>query len=143
MLDATELLENSLNRFTTEIDCEEFLRSVRWPDGIACPRCGGRRIGKVTTQNVHRCKSCRNKFTDKTGTVLNDSRVELEKWLAVIAVEAVHPDILTVRQVRDVLGLALNTAWRLLTLVRQTQREKEWLKRISPSPVYLPLKRTA
>lgn len=28
-------------RYDTQQQCEELVRSWRWPDGIVCPRCGG------------------------------------------------------------------------------------------------------
>jgi hypothetical protein len=44
-------------RFSTEAAGRDYLVRLRWPDGLRCPRCGGRKpwpLGDVVVQ----CSSC-------------------------------------------------------------------------------------
>ena len=38
-----------VDRFHSEERCRKFLEELRWPDGIACPRCGGWRASESLT----------------------------------------------------------------------------------------------
>jgi len=33
-------LINLLERFATDDDCRKYLEALRWPNGVACIRCG-------------------------------------------------------------------------------------------------------
>jgi transposase-like protein len=55
--------------FNDEALALQAIEAVRWPNGIACARCGSHpvdRHGKA----LYRCKSCSRKFDYSTGTVL-------------------------------------------------------------------------
>jgi transposase-like protein len=66
----------------------EFLERQRWDDHPACPRCGDMDVYQMKDQNTGerqanfrwRCKGCKKQFTVRTGTVFEDSRIELRHW---------------------------------------------------------------
>ncbi len=65
--------------------CYELLRRARWPAGITCPLCGGRRVtnhttGRRTPRRRYLCLGCRRTFTDFTGTPLAQTNLPLAKW---------------------------------------------------------------
>ena len=37
----------------------EFIESVRWPDGVICPRCKSARAKKIANQKRYNCNDCR------------------------------------------------------------------------------------
>ena len=62
----------------------EFLKNLRWEDGLYCPCCRSFKItkqgrqGKTRRQSqIHRykCKNCELKFNDLTGTILCKEKV--------------------------------------------------------------------
>jgi transposase-like protein len=63
------------------------VRQQRWPDGVRCPACGGARVirhGRDDTQEErqrYRCKDCRVRFDDLTGTVLAGHHQPLRVWV--------------------------------------------------------------
>lgn len=69
----------------TEARCYALLRQLQWPQGIRCPRCGGR----VTTHSQFRttprrrylCLGCRRTFTDLTGTPFRRTNLPLRTWI--------------------------------------------------------------
>ena len=61
-------------------------RALHWPEGPVCPHCGcmGRdheAAGKSTRPGVHKCNECEKPFTVTVGTIMEDSKIPLNKWL--------------------------------------------------------------
>lgn len=70
----------------SEAWCYEIIRRVRWPDGVACPFCGRRRVTihtrpAGTPRRRYLCLECRRTFTDLTGTPFARTNLPLRKWL--------------------------------------------------------------
>ncbi len=66
-----------------------FFEKQRWgTDGAACPCCGSVQVyqmkdsktGERQANNRWRCKDCKKQYTVRTGTVFEDSRIELRHW---------------------------------------------------------------
>ena len=73
--------------FSDADKAREHLESILWPDSPHCPRCGvtDDRItklkGKSTRPGVYKCKDCRKPFTVTVGTVMERSKIPLNKWV--------------------------------------------------------------
>lgn len=70
--------------FEDEIAAYAKLESLVWPNGPACPHCGGtERIDKLrgiaTRIGVHKCYGCRMQFRVTVNTVFESSHVELHR----------------------------------------------------------------
>src|SRR5271170_1722707 len=63
--------------------CVDFMAAMRWPEGIVCPYCGGKKHSYLSTRRIWKCmvKECHKQFSAKTGTVFEDSPIPLDKWL--------------------------------------------------------------
>src|SRR5437660_12706559 len=77
---------------TEEAACE-FLEKLRWPNGPACPFCGGAEVYRLTAKaeskkpgrnGLLKCKYCRRQFTVTVGTIFEASHIPLNKWLMAI-----------------------------------------------------------
>ena len=57
---------------------------ARWPNGVACGRCGSLNIAARPTRRLrsYRCRDCRFDFAVKSGTVMQDSKLPLRTWAA-------------------------------------------------------------
>ena len=68
----------------SEAKCVKILRKLRWPDGRECPRCKSKRTIKFSPirKAMHRyiCKKCHRTFTDLTGTVFENTKLDLNEW---------------------------------------------------------------
>ena len=68
--------------------CYERIRELRWPDGVACPRCNCddiTRHGKDESQPERQrylCKSCSRKFDDLTLSVFSGHHRPLKIWVS-------------------------------------------------------------
>jgi transposase-like protein len=67
--------------------CFETVRSIRWPDGIRCTECGSAEVvkdGRDDTQSErrrYRCRGCRKRFDDLTGTIFAGHHRPLRVWV--------------------------------------------------------------
>ena len=74
-------------QFTDETAAVAHLEASRWPDGVNCPHCGSvnvHRMGGKTQAGMFLCNDCRDKFTGRTGTVMERSKIPIHKWLLAI-----------------------------------------------------------
>jgi transposase-like protein len=65
-------------------NCKDFLVSLRWPDGkVACPQCGSQKVTYLENARLWKCYGGhdRPKFSLKTGTIMEDSPLGVDKWL--------------------------------------------------------------
>ena len=67
----------------------EHIEKILWPDGPVCPKCGligeaYKLQGKTTRRGLYKCAGCREPFTVTMGTIFEDSKVPLHKWLLAI-----------------------------------------------------------
>ncbi len=77
-------LPDLMERFHAEDKCRAYLEDLRWPNGLACLRCGDMSVSRIKTRGAIECNSCRYQFTVRTGTILHDSKLPLSKWLLTV-----------------------------------------------------------
>lgn len=73
----------SRRKFADPQIAHDFLVAMRWPNGVACPRCGDAQphyLGDKYRRWL--CKECQRQFTAKVGTVFKDS--PFDKWMPAI-----------------------------------------------------------
>src|SRR5438477_12811372 len=76
--------------FAEEEKARHFLESKQWPNGPVCPHCSCREVYTLTPKaesaspvraGVYKCKACRKQFTVRIGTIFEESKIPLSKWL--------------------------------------------------------------
>src|SRR2546425_11409136 len=76
-MDLMKLME----AFDTEAECREYLEGLRWPKGLACPRCKGETISRIQKRDQFDCDSCRYQFSVMSGTIFHDSHLPCRNGL--------------------------------------------------------------
>src|SRR5690242_1025989 len=84
-------LDKISKRFSTDEAARTYLESVRWENGRFCPHCGNadeKRIYALTSnakkkirEGLYECGECKKQFTVTVGTIFEDSKIPLRKWL--------------------------------------------------------------
>ncbi|MGA7341092.1 MAG: IS1595 family transposase [Terracidiphilus sp.] len=100
--------------------CVEFVASMRWPDGVVCPHCEGKRVSYLKSRRIWKCmaKDCHKQFSVKTFSVFEDSPIPLDKWLtAVWLVVNCKNGISSYELARD-LKVTQKSAWFMLHRIR-------------------------
>src|SRR6266849_10444740 len=57
-------------RFPTDDACKQYLRDMRWPNGVRCPRCGNDKVYTLARPFNWVCKSGKESVNKETGEVL-------------------------------------------------------------------------
>src|SRR5271154_6376583 len=78
-------------RFDTDDKARKHLESVIWKNGVICPHCkcnDQNKFGLIkpnaqakTRAGLRWCSNCKSPFTVTIGTVFEDSKIPLRKWL--------------------------------------------------------------
>lgn len=85
--DFPETLHQAIKYFADEERAFEFMKAVRWPDGVVtCPRCNSAENSFISTRKLWTCKTCKTKkqFTIRVGTILEDSPIKFDKWICAL-----------------------------------------------------------
>lgn len=108
-----------LNRaFATEEKCREYISRMRWPHGVACPRCHAKTVSTLRNQGKYECSKCFYQFTITAGTIFHDSRLPLEKWFLAAYLMCESRKGVSANQLKRVLGVSYKTAWFLCHRIR-------------------------
>lgn len=108
-----------LKKFPDEDTCEKYIMAARFPRGVYCPFCNNHRIYRLETQKRFKCGACRKQFTVRTGSVLAESKVPLQKWLMTAWIMTSHPKGISSIQLGKTLGVTQKTAWFLAHRIRE------------------------
>ena len=113
--------------FHHEAKAEAHIFNSRWPDGEPiCPHCGSTNcmvMGGKTQAGYWLCRDCRDKFTVRTGTVMERSHVPLHKWLLATRLMAASKKGMSALQLSRMLGVTYKTAWFLAHRIREAMDE--------------------
>jgi len=107
----------------TEELCRDYVERLRWPDGVACPRCDSSRICRLTARRRFNCRECHYQFSVTSGTLFHRSRVPLWKWFLTISLLLQADDGMPANQLVKLIGGSYKTAWFLEHRVRAALTE--------------------
>jgi transposase-like protein len=116
-------LINLVERYHDEANCLAYLEELRWPDGIACPRCGLKSISRIQKPRVFECNSCRYQFSVTAGTIFHDSHLSLWKWFATMYLMIESKKGISANQVKRTIGVSYKTAWYLCHRIRNAMSD--------------------
>jgi transposase-like protein len=113
----TNLLEAI--RYFSDLDvCTEYVARLRWPSGPVCPSCGCMEYSYLTTRRVWKCKACKKQYSVKVGTVFEESRLGLDKWLPAVWLAANTKNGISSHELGRALGVTQKSAWFMLHRIR-------------------------
>jgi len=128
-------------QFHDEAAAFEYVETALWPNGPVCPHCGC--TGRVSViANVHGSKSkknpegairhglkfcgdCRKQFTVRVGTIFEESKLPMTKWLQAIFLMCSSKKGVSAHQLHRTLETTYKTAWFLAHRIREAMRAGE------------------
>ena len=108
-----------IDDYSTDEKCRNLLEQLRWPDGVACSRCGSISVSEVKQRPVYDCNDCRYQFSVTAGTIMHDSHLPLRKWFIAIYLMCESKKGISALQLKRTLGVAYRTAWYLNHRIRE------------------------
>lgn len=107
-------------RFPTEEAAREYLESARFPNGVTCIHCGHNDVWKIRGGKLYTCKACRKQFTIRTGTVMEDSKIPLQKWIYAMYLMTVSRKSISSVQLAKEIGVTQKSAWFMAHRIRES-----------------------
>jgi transposase-like protein len=113
-------LQDAILYFSDPVRCREYMVENRWPNGVECPRCGSKDVLFLEKYSRWHCREKHDapQFTLKTGTVMEDSAIRLEKWLPAFWLLANCKNGISSYELHRALGVTQKSAWFMLHRIR-------------------------
>jgi transposase-like protein len=129
-------LSQTMDRFSTEEACKQYLQERRWPNGVKCPRCNNEKVYALKARPFHwicKAKTCggRNgyRFSIITKTIFENTNYPLKTWFQVIYLMLQSKKGISALQVQRLIGSgAYKTAWYMCHRIRAAMRDGGFAK---------------
>src|ERR1022692_4952694 len=104
-------LPKLIEQFGDNGKCRARLAQLRWPKGVACPRCESASISRVIERDQYDCNACRYQFSVTSGTIFHDTHLPLSKWFLAIYLMTESKKGMSALQMKRTLATSYETAW--------------------------------
>jgi hypothetical protein len=129
-------LSETMNRFSTEEACKQYLQERRWPNGVKCPRCNNEKVYALKARPFHwicKAKTCggRNgyRFSVISQTIFENTNYPLKTWFQVIYLMLQSKKGISALQVQRLIGSgAYKTAWYMCHRIRAAMKDGGFAK---------------
>ena len=117
--------------YADEDAARDFLEARLWPNGPVCPHCDNTGAYALTAKpgsknpvpkGVYKCKKCRKKFTVRVGTIFEDSKLPICKWLMAFHLLTSSKKGISSLQIARELGITHKSAWFMTHRIREAMR---------------------
>jgi transposase-like protein len=125
-MDTPKTLAEAIVHFDDPDNSLKYLADKRWPNGVECPYCGAKEPMFLKTRRIWKCSAtkCRRQFSVKVGTLLNESPIPLNKWLAAMWLVANCKNGVSSYEIARDLGLTQKTTWFMMHRIREAMQDK-------------------
>lgn len=119
--------------FSDEAEAYKLIESLRWPEGPVCPHCGSinhayylaprngertTRKGTVSSRRLWKCAECRKQFSVLVGTIFEDSRIPMAKWLQALYLLCAAKNGMSAHELHRMVGITYKSAWFMAHRIR-------------------------
>lgn len=115
-----QTLKEAIEYFSNPANCITYVLARRWPNGVSCPTCGSTEVHFLAKQLRWECRQKHRKrqFSAKAGTIFEDSRLGLDKWLCAIWMIANRENGVSPCEIHRSLSVTRKTAGFMLRRIR-------------------------
>jgi hypothetical protein len=118
-------------KFSTEQACKQYLKQLRRPDKVCCPRCDSMKVYELKTRPFHwvcKNKDCGGKngyrFSVITRTVFENTNYPLRTWFEVIYLMTQSKKGISALQIHRQIGSGdYRTAWYMCHRIRSAMKD--------------------
>ena len=109
--------------FPDDAAAEQWFVEQRWPNGVACPKCGSEKVktGAKRKGLPFRCreKGCEAPFSVKYGTFMQSSKLTYQEWLYALYLVATNLKGVSSMKLHRELKRTQKTAWHAAHRIRK------------------------
>lgn len=117
-------------RFPDENAAIDFIVATKYKDGYVCTKCGCIHKGIYHQKYDHRklyCNNCKSEFSALTGTIFENTHLDLRMWLYAINLVIVSRKGISALQLKRELGMgSYQSAWRMLHQIRKAMEKEDF-----------------
>lgn len=135
-------LDGIMAHFDTDEKARDYLEGIRWPNGCYCPHCENydkkpiyeiaANPAKKIRAGLRHCRACNKQFTVTVGTIFEDSKIPLRKWLIAWYLLCASKKGISALQVQRMLGLgSYRTAWMMMHKIRYALKDPAFQGKLS------------
>lgn len=104
----------------------KYFAAIRWANGEFCPYCGHDKIYPFKDGKNWKCAQCRERFSIRVGTIFEDSKIPIRKWLTAIWFITSHRKGIASTQLAKDIDVQQRTAWFMLHRLRHAARTRSF-----------------
>lgn len=104
----------------------DHFTAIRWKNGAFCPHCGSTRVYHFSDKRNHKCGGCRKRFSIRVGTIFEDSKLPLRKWLLAVWLITSHKKGIASTQLAKDIGITQKSAWFVTQRLREAIRTQSF-----------------
>ena len=125
-----------MDLFPTEEAAHDWFGEQRWrKTGRHCPRCGSTGTALSKRQFTFWCPDCKQRFSVRTGTVLEESRLPLRKWAIAIYLHLTSLKGVSSMKLHRDINVTQKTAWFMLQRIREAWKSGDLEQFVGPVEV--------
>ncbi len=131
-----------LQRYGAESQCRDALQAARWPNGFACPACGGAARTTFDRGQLRywQCGACGKQTSLISGTMFEASKLPLSRWFLAMQLLTQSKNNVSALELMRQLGLSYRSAWlikhKIMEAMQQAERDRELAGRIEVDDAY-------
>jgi transposase-like protein len=110
--------------FPDDATATAHFESIRWKNGAFCPYCQSKRVMHFKDGKTHKCSDCRKRFSIKTGSIFEDTKLGMHIWFAAIWLLTNRPKGIASTQLAVDLAITQKSAWFVLRRLRYAAKTR-------------------
>lgn len=118
-------LQQFLNEFGSEEQCQQAVYQMRWPNGYRCPSCGHHSHCQLHSRALIECHRCHHQASLTAGTVMAHTKLPLTQWFLAMYLLTQSKTGISAMELKRHLGVRYPTAWLLKQKLMQAMRERD------------------
>lgn len=107
-----------------------YFKAILWAKGEHCPYCSHDKVYSFANGISWKCAKCRQRFSIRVGTIFEDSKIPLRKWLAAIWLITSHRKGIASTQIARDLNVTQKTGWFMLHRLRHAARTRSFNRQL-------------
>jgi transposase-like protein len=118
-------LQQAILYFANPVNCRNYLVARRWPNGVTCPTCGSSKVTFSEKHNRWQCSShhAQRQFTSKTGTMMEESPISLDKWLLAMWLISSCKNGVSSYEISRAIGVTQKSTWHMMHRIRLAMQD--------------------